>query len=168
MLGSEMAATLDPAGLAQYATRGTWEMAAHLDLLNRKLIDVASGRSRRLLVTMPPRHGKSELCSVFFPAWFLGSHPDKRVILSSYESDFAAGWGRRVRDVLEEHGALFGVTLRADSSAAHRWDIEGHRGGMVAVGVAGAVTGRGADPFIIDDPVKSPEQAHQIPRPAEE
>jgi len=108
---------------------------------------------------MPPRHGKSELCSVYLPAWYLGSYPERRIILASYESDFAASWGRRVRDVLEQHGHLFGVSLRADSAAAYRWDLDGYTGGMIAVGVGGAATGRGADLFIIDDPVKSPEEA---------
>lgn len=109
---------------------------------------------------MPPRHGKSELVSVFLPAWWLGDRPDDRVILASYESDFAASWGRKVRDVLDEYGpSLFGVNLRADSQAAHRWDIEGRRDGRICAGVGGAITGRGANPLIVDDPVKSPEDA---------
>jgi predicted phage terminase large subunit-like protein len=160
MLAAQMTATLSPAGLAAYATRGGWKPAPHLDLLNRCLLDVAAGRVSRLLVTMPPRHGKSELCSVFLPAWWLGNRPDDRVILASYEADFAASWGRRVRDVLDEYGpTLFGVSLRADSQAAHRWDIDGHRGGMICAGVGGAITGRGAHLLIVDDPVKSPEDA---------
>ena len=158
-LGAQMTATLDPAGLARYVTRGAWKIAPHLDLLSRRLVAVACGEVRRLLVVMPPRHGKSLLCSVFFPAWYLGTYPDRRVILASYESDFAAGWGRKTRDVLEEHGPLFGVSLRSDSSAANRWDIAGRAGGMISVGVGGAATGRGADLFIIDDPVKSLEDA---------
>ena len=159
-LASQMTATLDPAGLARYATQGRWILAPHLELLNRKLVDLAAGQIRRLLVTMPPRHGKSELCSVYLPAWYLGNYPERRIILASYESDFAASWGRRVRDVLEQHGQhLFEVSLRADSAAAYRWDLDGYTGGMIAVGVGGAATGRGADLFIIDDPVKSPEEA---------
>jgi predicted phage terminase large subunit-like protein len=159
-LGDQMSATLSPAGLAAYASRGGWKLAPHLDLLNKRLLDVAAGRSNRLLVTMPPRHGKSELCSVYLPSWWLGTRPDDRVILASFESDFAASWGRRVRDVLEEHGPeLFGVRLRLDSQAANRFDLDGHRGGMVTAGVGGAITGRGAHLFIIDDPIKSPEDA---------
>jgi hypothetical protein len=70
------------------------------------------------MVFMPPRHGKSELDSRYFPAWFLGLFPDRRVILASYEASFAASWGRKARDVLEEHGAgLFGgVKVRRDSA----------------------------------------------------
>jgi predicted phage terminase large subunit-like protein len=96
---------------------------------------------------------------VFLPAWFLGTYPDRRVILAGHEADFAAGWGRRVRDILEEHGpSLFGVRLREDSAAAFRWDLEGHSGGMLCAGVGGTITGRGADLLIIDDPHKSAEE----------
>jgi predicted phage terminase large subunit-like protein len=100
------------------------------------------------------------LTSQYFPAWFLGTFPDRRVILSSYEADFASGWGRKARDVLEEHGqALFGVKVRSDSSAAHRWDLAGRLGGMVTAGVGGPITGKGADLLVIDDPVKNAEEA---------
>ena len=81
-----------PAHLAVTASGGRWKMARHLALLNRRLIELVAGRTRRLMVFMPPRHGKSELCSRFFPAWFLGTFPDNRVILTAYESDFAAGF----------------------------------------------------------------------------
>ncbi len=155
-----LAATLDPAGLARYVTGGRWTLASHLDLLNRRLADVVAGGNGRVLVLMPPRHGKSELCSVYLPAWYLGTHPDRRVILASHEADFAASWGRRSRDVLEEHGrSLFGVEVRSDSAAANRWDIAGRRGGMITAGVGGTLTGRGCDLLIIDDPHKSAEEA---------
>lgn len=109
---------------------------------------------------MPPRHGKSELISKYFPAWYLGIFPDKRIILASYEADFAATWGRKARDLLEEHGpSLFGVTVSEASSAANRWDIKGHDGGMATAGVRGPITGKGANVAIIDDPVKNDQEA---------
>ena len=112
------------------------------------------------MVCMPPRHGKSELVSRYFPAWYLGTHPDKRIILASYEADFAATWGRKARDLLEEHGRnLFGVTVSKASSAASRWDIEGHDGGMATAGVRGPITGKGAHVALIDDPVKNDQEA---------
>lgn len=159
-LAQQIAATLDPASFAQWASAGSWQPAPHLELLNRSLLDVAAGKTRRLLVSMPPRHGKSELVSAAFPAWWLGKRPDDRVILASYEADFASSWGRRVRDLLDEHGpTLFGVKVRPDSSAVNRFDIDGRRGGMITAGVGGAITGRGAHLLIIDDPVKSAEDA---------
>ena len=134
-------------------------MARHLAVLNRHLMAVATGSISRLLITMPPRHGKSVLTSQYFPAWYLGINPDHRVILSSYEADFASSWGRKCRDVLEQHGDRFGVSVRSDSSAADRWDIAGHPGGMNTAGAGGAITGRGANLFVIDDPVKNAEEA---------
>lgn len=151
---------MTPAGFAHLVSSGQWQLPRHLDLLNRKLGRVAIGSIKRLLITMPPRHGKSEFTSKYFPAWYLGTFPDRRVILASYESDFAMTWGRKVRDLLQEHGpVIFGVGVRKDSTAANRWGIEGHPGGMDTAGVGGAVTGKGAHLLIIDDPVKNAEEA---------
>jgi predicted phage terminase large subunit-like protein len=106
-----------------------------------------------------PTHN-SFLISRYFPAWFLGMFPDKQVILTSYEADFAAAWGRQARDVLEEHGmAQFGIRVSAASSAAARWDIQGHLGGMRAVGMGGPLTGKGGHIIVIDDPVKGWEES---------
>lgn len=124
------------------------------------MVDVAAGRTKRLMVFIPPRHGKSELVSRYFPAWYLGLFPDKRIILASYEADFAATWGRKARNLLEEFGpSLFSVQVSAESSAASRWDLEGHEGGMVTAGVRGPITGKGANVAIIDDPVKNDQEA---------
>ena len=108
---------------------------------------------------MPPRHGKSMLTSQYFPAWYIGTYPDRRVIFTSYEADFAMSWGRKARDVIERQGQAFGIKVRGDSSAAIRWDVDGHTGGMVTAGVGGPITGKGADLLIIDDPVKNDEEA---------
>ena len=149
--------------MAWTVSEGRWFPYEHLLFLNRKLVDVAAGRIKRLMVSMPPRHGKSELISRYFPAWFIGAFPDKRIILVSYEADFAATWGRKARDLLEEHGpTLFGIRVSGNSSAANRWDIEGHEGGMVTAGVNGPITGKGADIGIIDDPVKNDQEALSV------
>lgn len=142
-------------------TEGRWVPYEHLLYLNRKLVDVVAGRTKRLMVMCPPRHGKSEMISRFFPAWYLGKFPDKRIILASYEADFAATWGRKARSLLEEFGPeLFGVAVSKQSSAASRWDIEGHEGGMATAGVRGPITGKGAHVAIIDDPVKNDQEAN--------
>lgn len=115
------------------------------------------------MVFMPPRHGKSEFISRYSTAWILGKFPDTRIILASYEADFAATWGRKARDLLEEHGpSLFGIRVSGKSSAANRWDIEGYEGGMVTAGVNGPITGKGADIGIIDDPVKNDQEAMSV------
>jgi hypothetical protein len=154
-------ARMSPAGLAAVASRGQWKLAPHLKLLNEKLLAVAEGRLRFLLVTMPPRHGKSELTSKYFPAWYLMRRPGRRILLASYEADFASQWGRKVRDLVEDLGPRhFGVEVRRDSSAADRWELAGHGGGMQTAGIGGALTGKGADVILIDDPVKNAEEAN--------
>jgi predicted phage terminase large subunit-like protein len=123
------------------------------------LEEAAAHRVDGLVVSMPPQHGKSELCSRYLPAWYLGTYPDRRVILTSYEADFASTWGRKTRDLVDEWGHLFGVRVSKRSSAIHRWDLEGRDGGMSTAGVGGPITGRGAHLLIIDDPIKNDEEA---------
>ncbi len=152
---------ISPGALASTVSRGRWQHAAHLDLLDSKLLALSEGRIKRLIVTMPPRHGKSQLCSRYFPAWYLGMNPDHRVILCSYEAGFAAKWGGEARDLLSEHGPeLFGVNVSDDTSARDDWKIEGREGGMVTSGVGGPITGRGANLLVIDDPVKNARDAN--------
>lgn len=154
---------LSPASLA-LATSPGYLLPAHLDLLDRAVVRAVEAGGR-LVVMMPPRHGKSLLTSKFLPAWFLGRWPRRRVVLASYEADYAAGWGRQARDLLELHGRrLFDVRVRQDTSAAARWEIAGHGGGMVTAGIGGALTGRGADLLIVDDPLKNPEEAASASR----
>lgn len=149
-----------PAEFAVRASGGRWQLAPHLALLNRFLLDLAAGAITRLLVTMPPRHGKSEFCSKFFPGWFLGTFPDYRVILASYEADFAAEWGGKVRDLMGEFGpAAFDLEVNPATTASARWDLKGHFGGMKTAGVGGPITGKGADLLVIDDPIKNAEEA---------
>lgn len=141
------------------ASRGWWRTARHLEFLNRLIVQAAF-EPLRLLIAVPPQHGKSSLFSQFGPAWFLGSFPDLSVILASYEADFAAEWGRKARDVLEEFGpAVFGIWVRPDSSAANRWQVVGHQGAMRTAGLGGPITGKPADLLLIDDPVKNQAEA---------
>jgi predicted phage terminase large subunit-like protein len=155
-----------PAGLGLVSDPG-FELTPHIELINREIVEtMADAEGRRssapqiLLVSVPPRHGKSTLISQVAPAWYLGMFPDRQVMLTSYEADFAGGWGMRVRDLLAEHGeAHFGVKLDRANRAARRWRLEGSGGGMISAGVGGAITGRGAHLLIIDDPVKNAEEA---------
>lgn len=151
-----------PVSWARYASAGTWKAAPHLLLLNRILLAAAAGEAwaSRVIIQMPPRHGKSEFTSGYFPAWFLGMYPERKVILASYADAFAASWGQRNRDLLETHGpSVFGVRVRQDSRASGSWHLTGRRGAMFTAGVGGSLTGKGAHFAIIDDPVKNDEQA---------
>lgn len=115
---------------------------------------VARGELKRLIINMPPRHTKSEFASYLLPAWFFGQKPDGKVIQTSHTAELAVGFGRKVRNLVssKEYQEIFpGVGLQADSKAAGRWNTSGG-GEYFAIGVGGAVTGKGADLLIIDDP----------------
>lgn len=151
-----------PADLARLASRGKWTLARHLAVLNRYLLALAARRIKRLIVTMPPRHGKSSLISRYFPAWWLGTFPDERVILTSYGHSLAAFWSGRARDCLAEYGPrYFDVSVRGRGTAAN-WSIAGHEGGMIAAGVGGPIGGYGADLLICDDLIKNAEEADSM------
>lgn len=144
----------------QYESLGVWKSAKHLDLLCGKLEAVERGELHRLMVFMPPRHGKSEVVSKKLPAWFLGRNPNKEVIISSYSADLAYDFSRIARDTLKEWGpGIFGVEVARGNSGVTRWGIEGTRGAFTAAGVGGPITGRGAHLAIIDDPFKNWEDA---------
>ena len=116
--------------------------------------DIANGKKKRVIVNIAPRHGKSELISYLAPAWFLGKFPQKKIIMSSHTADLAVQFGRRVRNLVgsESYRDIFPqVELQADSKSASRWGTN-FNGEYFAIGVGGALAGRGADLFIIDDP----------------
>lgn len=152
-----------PGCFALMSSEGRWTPAPHLALLDQTILEsideAAAGRLDGLAVSMPPQHGKSELCSKYLPAWYLATHPDRRVLLASYEADFAASWGGKARDLLEEFGHLVGVRVSSRSKAVHRWQIAGRDGGMSTAGVGGPLTGKGAHLLIVDDPIKNDAEA---------
>nr|WP_306672100.1 phage terminase large subunit [Geothrix sp. SG10] len=149
--------------LLAYAV-GQWagyKPAPHHWLIADKLEAVARGECRRLMVFMPPRHGKSMEASEFFPAWWLAQNPDRYIIAATYAQDLADDFGRKVRNHCRtpQHHAMFpGFRLKEDSQAASRFHTE--QGGVYyGVGVGGPVTGRGAHLLLIDDPIKGREDA---------
>lgn len=141
-------------------TNPAYEPAPHHELIADALERVLRGECPRLMITMPPRHGKSELASRRFPSFSMGVCPDKKIIAASYSSDLATDFGREVRNIVgsAEFGALFDVRLAQDSKAANRWHTDSS-GMYVAAGVGTAITGRGADILLIDDPFKDRQDA---------
>ena len=116
--------------------------------------DIANGKKKRVIVNIAPRHGKSELISYLAPAWFLGKFPAKKVIMASHTADLAVNFGRRVRNLVgsDLYKDIFPeIELQSDSKSASRWGTN-FQGEYFAIGVGGALAGRGADLFIIDDP----------------
>lgn len=112
------------------------------------------------MISVPPRHGKSELASKHFPAWYLGKHPEHEIVLTSYSAELATDFGRHARNLMQtsEYINLFKTRLAEDAKAAGRWNTD-KNGSYVAAGIGGAITGRGAHVLIIDDPVKNREEA---------
>lgn len=131
---------------------------------------VERGEIKRLIIEMPPRHGKSELCTIKFPAFALGKKPSREIITSSYADDLSRKFGGECRDLMNEpsYKAIFpDVSLREDTKAKNFWRVTYTKdkqieqgGGYMAVGVGGPATGSGADIFIIDDPIKNKEEAY--------
>lgn len=130
--------------------------------LERFSREVAEGKSPRLMMLMPPRHGKSELASRSFPAWHLGHYPEHEFIACSYNIDLARGFSRKVKQIIEDstYTSVFpGTRLDPDNASNEAWGLADQRGGYVAAGVGGGITGRGAHILLIDDPIKNAEEA---------
>ncbi len=134
---------------------------AHHARMAKAFEEVASGECKRLIINMPPRHTKSEFASYLLPAWYLGKHPNRKIIQTSHTAELAVGFGRKVRNLVdsEVYKSIFpNVGLQSDSKAAGRWATN-YNGDYFAIGVGGAVTGKGADILIIDDPHSEQEAA---------
>jgi len=155
---------LTPASLAVRLTNRDprpWIAAPHVRMLSDYIVHAVAGRHPRIILNMPPRHGKSELVSKWVPAWFLDNWPHKTVINAGYGTQFAEEWGRKVRNIGAQFAGQLRFKLSADSKAAGRWNTTAG-GGMYATGIGGAITGRGADLLLIDDPVKDHASANSL------
>lgn len=129
--------------------------------LERFSREVAEGKSPRLMLLMPPRHGKSELASIRFPAWHLGQYPHHEIINVGYNLDLPMGFSRKVREVIRDaqYQAIFpDAQLDPDSQSVEKWNTT-KGGGFTAAGRGGGITGKGAHVLIIDDPIKDQEEA---------
>lgn len=134
------------------------DICARLDKFSQ---DVANGLSPRLMLFMPPRHGKSMICSEEFPAHHLGNYPDHQIIATSYSAPLAYDFSRKVQSIVQsdDYAALFpGVQIRRGAESIEAWETT-HHGRYMAAGVGGPLTGRGAHVLLIDDPVKNREEA---------
>lgn len=146
-----------PGEMAQALDRTTIQTPA-LELIDQRLVDVADGRTERLIISMPPQEGKSERASRRFPMWLLTRNPNLRIAIVSYGHDVARRWGRRMLADLRDHPEL-GLTLKQDAQRQDEFELLGYNGGVVCVGVEGGLTSRPVDVLIIDDPYKDAKQA---------
>jgi hypothetical protein len=147
------AARLDPIQFAAAVYPG-FKIGAHHRKLAQIFMDVIAGKRSRVIINIAPRMGKVEFSSYLFPAYFLGNFPDKKIIMGTHTASLSDDFGRRVRNLIqsEEYAELFpGTQVADDQKAAGKWSTtEG--GQYYAAGVGGALAGRGADLFVIDDP----------------
>ena len=128
---------------------------SHHRIINKKFNDLAKGKIKRLIINMPPRHTKSEFASYLLPAWMIGRNPKLKIIQATHTADLAVDFGRKTKNLVDdnEYQQVFDTRLMEDSQAAGKWKTE-QGGEYFAAGVGGAITGRGADLLIIDDPHK--------------
>ncbi|ACX71144.1 hypothetical protein pZL12.67c [Streptomyces phage ZL12] len=161
----QMAMDRSPGALASVLTEGREKQAPHLNMIDDVFRRIAAGERMQVMITCPPRHGKSQRASRWGPLWYLRRNPTARVMLASYGAELADDHGRWVRDQLRLYGDTLGVRLDPASRAANRFDLEAPRGssvrgGMVTAGVGGSLTGKGFSLGIIDDPFKGSDDAN--------
>ena len=138
-----------------------WHHRAIADELERiENGEFAKDGNKVLMIFMPPRHGKSQLATINFPAWYLGRNPDKEVITASYSGDLAVNFGGKTRDIVTDplYKKVFKTRLKKTEQAKDKWSTT-KDGSYVSVGIGGAITGRGANILLIDDPIKNHEEA---------
>ena len=138
--------------------KNLWNRAKHLELLNEKLVANARGDIGPLMVSMPPRHGKSLLISFWYPLWKLTRNPEEEIMFLTYGDLFAQEWGGKARDFLINFGEDLGITLLGNSQSRKFWNTE-QGGSYYAAGIEGTITGKGCTTLILDDPIKGHEAA---------
>jgi predicted phage terminase large subunit-like protein len=134
------------------------EPASHHRLIINRLVRVSRGEFNRLAIFMPPGSAKSTYGSILFPAWYLGQHPTHSILAASHTTELAEKWGRRVRNLLNERGPVLKLSVSEDNAAAGRWSVK-QGGEYYSAGVGVGIAGFRADLAIIDDPVRSREDA---------
>jgi predicted phage terminase large subunit-like protein len=157
----ELLAKNDYAFYCEYTHHGNYKVAKHHQLICNALERIEKGSLKRLMIFMPPRHGKSQTVSETFPSWFIGRDPKRRVIATSYGDTLSRQFGRKNRAKLEEFGRdIFGVELAKDNNQTTNFSIAGNTGGALFSGLGGSLTGHGAHLLIADDLFKNRMEAN--------
>lgn len=162
----------DYCAYVMHTHHGTWKLSKFHRFLCDTIQEFVERPTEKafeiLILSCPPQHGKSITITETLPSWFLGRHPDKRVIEISYNEDFAIRFGRRNRSKVNEYGKdIFGIELADSPNSNVEFEIKGHRGGMISRGILSGVTGNPAELMIIDDPVKTRQEADSETRRAQ-
>lgn len=139
---------------------GNYEPLAHTELIASELQRIVDGEQRHIIIEMPPRHGKSLTVTETFPSYFVGKHPNKKVIVAAYGDGLARHFGRLNRNKFIEYAPkVFNVEIANDNGSVADWSVLDNNGGMISTGIGGSITGKGSDLLIIDDPVKNAQDA---------
>jgi predicted phage terminase large subunit-like protein len=151
---------LTPATFAHKISGGSWIPAPHLMYISSRVAKGIARGNARIIISAPPRHGKSQLSSIYTPGWVLENYPHYKTILAGYGADLATGFSRQVRDMFQDktNHDLLTSRIRTDASRVEAFLTE-QGGGMYAVGLGGAITGRGAHVLLIDDYIKEIKEA---------
>lgn len=147
-----------PSSYAAVCSNHKWKKYPHIKYIESRILNSLYNGGGRFIVTVPPRHGKSEFISKWIPCWYLDTFSDRNIILTSYGDDLASSFGRFVRNHFEQN-ELAMARLKQDSQSANRFETT-NGGGMVATGIGGPITGRGGHLLLIDDPYKNWEEAN--------
>jgi len=140
-----------------------WKKARHLDKIEDRLLEIYYSKNDRLIVNMPPRHGKSELITKMFPLWWLIKKPSDRIIISTYNSKLSEYFGREILDNFKRIASDYELALNNSQKSKSEF-VTNKNGSITAVGVGGTLTGKGADLIIVDDPIKNDKEANSETR----
>jgi hypothetical protein len=148
-----------PKEFAKNISKGYWQSAKHLDLINKLLIKLNNRNIYKLIINLPPRHGKSEFISKYFIAWYMLKNPGHKVMLIAYSDSLAKTLARGVQDVIREAIEGSDITIDPKMKAAGNFRLLPDMTSLFACGAGGSITGKGADLMIIDDPIKNIAEA---------
>ncbi len=148
-----------PIAFAEYISNGRWKSAPHFELINSKLLQILDGGTNKMIVNLPPRHGKSELISFYFLVWYSFIYPYNNLIFVSYNQGIAKYFGNKVINLIEEKGSKYGVILNKRSKSSKEFVIDKYGGTYSFTGIGGTLTGKGANLIVIDDPIKNNQDA---------
>lgn len=150
---------ISPQTAAKSIFQGNWDSPKHINFIEEKLLNLYKGTTNKLIINIPPRHGKSQLVTKIFPLWWLLNKPSDRIIIAAYNSTLAEYFGREILDLYKRVSPEFGLEL-SNSQKAKSEFVTNRNGSISAVGVGGSLTGKGANLIIVDDPIKNDAEAN--------
>lgn len=150
---------ITPQSIARTIYKEVWQSSLHINFIERRLTNIYKRGNQKLIINLPPRHGKSELITKVFPFWWLLNRPDSRIIISAYNSSLAELFGRELLRIFKSHAGRYGLELNQSQKSKSEF-VTNRNGSITAVGVGGSLTGKGADLIIVDDPIKNDAEAN--------